>query len=135
MSDICYKSYAEAHDHLGIGGDPNKMIITGTNGVECIKITDDYESYHWISSNRAIIRYVGFGPLKSPGHPAANQQYDRQKPFVESWDKRTPVCVLFKDRAGNVMCMGTYYVRNMRKCLGNEGLTYFTFELIRAVIR
>jgi hypothetical protein len=135
MTTIFYKSYAEAHNHLGISGDPDKMIISGPNGVECVKITDHYESYHWISSNKAIIRYVGIGPLKSPGHPSSNQQYDRQQPFLDSWGKRTPICVLLKDYDGNVMCMGMYNVRNMRKCMGNEGLTYFTFELIRTVIR
>jgi len=131
-AETYYKSYESAHEILELPGKPTQMIICDKNGlIESLKITDDPESYNTISANKAIIQYVGFGAMRSPGHPASNQQYNRQTPFLDSWRAGNKICVLHQTHADTVCLLGYYKVRDLRKYMGNEGFAYFRAELIR----
>ena len=127
-----YESYEAAHEVLGLSGNPKHMIICTKGGlIESLKITAHAESYHTISANTAIIQYVGVGQLRSPGHPASNQQYYRQEPFLNSLRVGNKICVLHQGLQGTVSLLGYYKVRGLRKYMGNEGFSYFRAELIR----
>lgn len=131
MSRLFFTSYEEAHEILGLSGSPESLIVSDIDGVESIKITDDIDSYNTISANSAIIQYVGYGPLKGPGHPKSNQQYYRQEPFSIAWKNQRKIAVLRRFTDWSVCFMGYYQVRNIRKRMGNEGFAYFLIELMR----
>jgi len=129
-----YESYAEAHQELGISGNPKLDInVTGTTEaglISSLKITEAPESYHEIKHGGRFVYYVGFGLLRSPGHPASTQQYYRQNAFLNSIRAANVIPVLhavgIKKR---VRLLGNYVVKDIYKRVSNEGFAYFQVRL------
>jgi len=127
-----YESYAEAHKELGIPGDPKYDInVSGEGGlVTSLKITDAPEMYHEIKHGGRFIYYVGFGRMRSPGHPASTQQYYRQNAFLNSIQAVNIIPVLHAvGRNKRVHLLGNYVAKDIYKRVSNEGFAYFLVRL------
>jgi hypothetical protein len=77
-----------------------------------------------------VLKILGKGRMKTPGHPAGNQQYSSQAPFVRaaSLQKLFPVYYRMKSV---LAYMGEYSLQSMTKKESFEGFTYFLFTLHR----
>jgi len=126
-----YLSYAEAHTAFGLSGDPDSDINIGDDGlISSLKITDAPESYHLIKNGGRFVYYVGFGRLRSPGHPASTQQYNRQEPFLNSMQAETIIPVLHAvSKNKRVNLLGNYVVKDIYKQVSYEGFAYFHIRL------
>jgi len=79
--------------------------------------------------NKLIL--IGNGIVRSPGHPAGNQQYSSQVPIITSLVKSSHINVTYKKLDGSVVFMGEYYFNSISKRVSFEGFSYFQFVLIR----
>uniref|UniRef100_A0A6C0DQZ8 YDG domain-containing protein n=1 Tax=viral metagenome TaxID=1070528 RepID=A0A6C0DQZ8_9ZZZZ len=125
-----FVSYLEAHERLNLPGSYQDEINgSETAGITSLKLTDHADSYNQCTNLGRVIYYVGEGRRKSPGHPAGNQMENRQVAFRQSWHLQNLIPLLHKRSDGSVVLLGYYRVSGMRKRMGNEGFTYFEFEL------
>ena len=81
------------------------------------------------AGNKLIL--IGNGIVKSPGHPAGNQQYCSQMDFLRLLYKNTYVAVNYRKLDGTTLLMGEYYFKAMAKRQSFEGFTYFEYTFIR----
>jgi hypothetical protein len=79
--------------------------------------------------NKLIL--IGNGIVKSPGHPAGNQQYSSQVPIINSLIKSSHINVTYKKLDGSTVFMGEYYFTGISKRVSFEGFSYFQFTFIR----
>ena len=126
---MLFRSYQEAHERMSLPGSYQKEINSDEIGITSLKLTDHADSYNRYTNGGRTIYYVGEGRRKSPGHPAGNQMQHRQEAFSKSWALQTSIPVLHKRSDNTVTLLGYYRVASMCKRLGNEGFTYFVFEL------
>jgi hypothetical protein len=76
------------------------------------------------------LRMIGAGRRLSPGHPAGNQQYHSQLPFLRQASKQWLFPAYYC--CGPVKIhMGDYAVHSFKKKESFEGFTYFVFTLHR----
>jgi hypothetical protein len=79
------------------------------------------------------LRMIGAGRLCSPGHPAGNQQYHSQLPFLRQASKQWLFPAYYC--CGPVKIhMGDYTVHSFKKKESFEGFTYFLFTLHRKML-
>lgn len=126
---MLYSSFREAHKSLNLGGNPD-LCINVDDGISCLHIIDHDSSYHVVSRDGRVIKFVGLGLQTKPGHPSSNQQWARQEPFFVSWKRGLFIPILMQNRYG-VKFMGNYKVRDVVKKMGFEGFTYFHIILHR----
>ncbi len=95
-----------------------------------IYVDYDPNSLERFEQQGRVLKILGKGRMKTPGHPAGNQQYSSQGPFVRaaSLQKLFPVYY----RMNSVLAyMGEYSLQSMTKKESFEGFTYFLFTLHR----
>lgn len=127
-----YASYAEAHEELGISGNPKYDINVGAEDglISSLKITHAPEMYHEIKHGGRFIYYVGFGRMRSPGHPSSTQQYYRQNAFLNSIRAANVIPVLHAfGKNKRVSLLGNYVAKDIYKRVSNEGFSYFLVRL------
>lgn len=115
-----FGTYYEALLTLDFG--PDTFVVT---------ITDDYESLEHVGDNKHIIKIIGTGKIKSPGHPAGNQCFKQQQPFIQTLIAQGQVPVLHKLKDGNVEYLGKYRLLNTTIKLSNAGFRYYEYKLQR----
>jgi hypothetical protein len=81
--------------------------------------------------DKHVIKIVGEGLLKSPGHPSGNQLNHKQKPFLDTLIKYNQVPVLHKQLNGPVEFLGFYRHSDTKIKVSKEGFRYFEFTLFR----
>ena len=76
------------------------------------------------------LRVIGAGRMRSPGHPAGNQQYHSQLAFLRLASTQRLFPAYYS--CGPVKIhMGDYLVHSFKKKQSFEGFTYFVFTLLR----
>ncbi len=75
------------------------------------------------------LRIIGSGRIRSPGHPAGNQQYHSQTILRQAYVQRL-FPAYYCDRSVKIY-MGEYQLHSFAKKESFEGFTYFVFTLIR----
>ena len=115
-----FDSYADARKHYAID-----------DTVYCINIVDHPGSYESIRIRGNIIKAVGIGRMKSPGHPGSNQSHANQRPIFNQCKKNFSIPVFNTLRNGKVRFMGRYIMQSFKNVRSLEGFSYYEFTLLR----
>jgi hypothetical protein len=92
-------------------------------------IEDHRDSMESIERGGQIIKVVGKGPMKSPGHPAGNQMNKRQVPFF----KTSKFLIFNRDLEKKVEYLGEYVILWHQIKLSDAGFRYFLFTMKRVI--
>ena len=90
-------------------------------------IEEHADSIESIKQNGHIVKLVGKGIMKSPGHPAGNQCYERQIPLL----KLQNVPIYNKDFNKKIEYLGLYRILTYEIKISFEGFRYFLFTMVR----
>ena len=90
-------------------------------------IEDHRDSIEKIERGGHIIKMVGKGPMKSPGHPLGNQCFKRQAPLL----KAGSFPIYNKDTNKNIEYLGCYRILNYEIKISNAGFKYYMFTMVR----
>lgn len=97
-------------------------------------IEDHKDSIESIQRNGQVIKLVGKGVMKSPGHPAGNQCFERQFPFFSTLAKRPFTISIFnKDSEKKIEYLGDYIMLRYDIKISFEGFRYFLFTMKRVI--
>ena len=88
-----------------------------------IIIRDHKDSLESIERGGQIVKVLGKGIMKSPGHPAGNQCYERQIPLL----KLQNVPIYNKDFNKKIEYLGLYRILTYEIKISFEGFRYFLF--------
>jgi hypothetical protein len=113
-----FESYNEALQKLNFGPD---MFV--------VKITDDKDSLESLRPDNHVVKIVGAGIMKSPGHPSGNQLRHRQVPLFKTFTTYNQVPVLHKCYDGVVEFLGYYRFLSYNIKLSDSGFRYYEFTL------
>jgi len=93
-------------------------------------IRDHPDSLEKIERDGKIVKVVGKGIMKSPGHPAGNQMYYRQFEILRP--ASTSLIPIFNmDTNKHVEFLGEYKLQNFRMKESFEGFRYFEYTMMR----
>jgi hypothetical protein len=97
-----------------------------------IILRDHKDSLESIERGGQIVKVLGKGIMKSPGHPAGNQQYHRQLPFLKFACEFPYLFPIFNiETTKKVNLLGLYRLLNYKIKLSNEGFRYYEFTMMR----
>ena len=129
---MIFRSYKEAHEHLGIPGSYQRGTHgTPETGVTSLKITDHPDSYDKILDDGATIYYVGKGNKPTPAHPTKTQDPEKQEVFRTSIETKKKFPVLYKYESHKVKLLGYYRVINLKKT--KRGDVQFYYAILKRV--
>ena len=94
--------------------------------IDIIQHPDSLES---IERNGQIVKVLGKGILKSPGHPAGNQQYSRQMEIL--FTTHPHLYPIFNIKGSVTSFLGYYKLLNYKIALSNEGFSYYIYTMKR----
>lgn len=133
MTSLSFKTFEEAHAHLGIPGDAkDDVVINSYNDIMSLKIVDNPYSYNRILQHQNVIWLVGIGPRRICGVPSGNHFLKRQEPFYTSMQYNSAFPVLRQTGDNYVYVMGNYRVKDLVKKISYAGFTYFHIKLQKA---
>ena len=85
-----------------------------------------------ITPNGQIVTLIGKGRLKSPGHPAGNQQLQAQVDFFTHASTSPYLSPIFlKDIYGRMEYLGEYFMLSNKIKMSFEGFRYYEFKMLR----
>ena len=93
-------------------------------------IEDHKESLESIERNGQVVKLIGKGLLKSPGHPAGNQSNERQLPIFRSGK----FLIYNKDLENKIELLGTYVMLGYKIKLSRAGFRYYEFTMMRILL-
>lgn len=97
-------------------------------------VIDHPDSLEKIEREGKIVKVVGRGIMKSPGHPAGNQQYLSQVPFLLHSSKHPYMFPIYnQDYLGRIEYLGKYKMLSFRINMSFEGFRYYEYTMVRAV--
>lgn len=97
-------------------------------------VIDHPGSLESIERDGQIVKVLGKGLTKSPGHPAGNQQYSNQMPFLLHSAKIPYLFPIYnKDSAGRIEYLGQYKLLWYKIKMSFEGFRYFEYTMVRFV--
>jgi hypothetical protein len=97
-------------------------------------VIDHPDSLEKIERDGQIVKVLGKGVMKSPGHPAGNQQYYRQLPFLQHSSIKPYLSLIYnKDTFGRIEYLGQYKLLSFKIKMAFEGFRYFEFTMMRAI--
>lgn len=120
MNYPIFETYNEALQKLNFG--PNMYVV---------KISDDKNSLESLRPDNHVIKVLGVGLMKSPGHPSGNQINKYQLPFFNTLIKYDQVPVLYKTLHGIVEFLGFYKHSDTKIKVSKEGFRYYEHTLHR----
>jgi len=95
-------------------------------------VIDHPNSLEKIEREGQIVKIVGKGVMKSPGHPAGNQQYHRQVGFLTELTKKPNKVPLYnKDCDNHIEYLGKYRLLSWNIKVSWPGFRYFEYTLMR----
>jgi len=95
-------------------------------------VIDHPNSLETIERDGQIVKIVGKGVMKSPGHPAGNQQYHRQMEFLIDLTKKPYMVPVFnKDTDNRIEYLGKYKLLSWKVKVSWPGFRYFEYTLTR----
>jgi hypothetical protein len=115
-----FKNYYEALEKLNFGHE-----------IFVIKISDHPNSLESMNSSKNLIKILGSGKMKSPGHPAGNQNIANQHTFIKALIKNSQIPVLHKYENGMIEYLGLYRHLLTNIKVSNEGFRYYEYTLQR----
>jgi hypothetical protein len=92
-------------------------------------IEDHKDSIESIERDGQIIKLVGNGILKSPGHPAGNQSNERQIPLF----KAGKFLIYNRTLEKQVEFLGIYSILDYKIKRSFEGFRYYEFTMVRVI--
>lgn len=98
---------------------------------QCFEIIEAPNSLEHFYLNGNKLTMIGAGVLKSPGHPAGNQQYYNQHPFLRLIYRLRTLHLFFKRLDGVSVYMGEYALQSFKKRVSFEGFSYFEYIFFR----
>jgi hypothetical protein len=96
-----------------------------------LHIIENNASYVKIGNNGNIIKYPGFGIMKTPGHPSANQMHERQQEFIHKYAEQGFITVFYSEPNEVVKFLGNYRLISLKKTLSFEGFQYYEYTFHR----
>ena len=97
-------------------------------------VIDHPASLESIERDGQIVKVLGKGITKSPGHPAGNQQYSNQMPFLQATTKKPYLFPVYnKDSIGRIEYLGQYKLLWYKIKMSFEGFRYFEYTMVRSV--
>jgi len=92
-----------------------------------LHMIDHPDSYNAVLYNGRVVQWVGFGYMKTPGHPSSHQTLIRQYEFIDPYTKQgfVPIFQTFKD--GLVKFLGNYTLKSFKKKLSFGGFQYYEY--------
>jgi hypothetical protein len=92
-------------------------------------IQDHQDSIESIDRSGQIVKVIGKGVMKSPGHPAGNQLNERQKSFF----KNSRFLIYNKDLEKKIEYLGEYALLGYKIKRSFEGFRYYEFTMSRVI--
>jgi len=87
-----------------------------------------------IERDGKIVKVLGKGIMKSPGHPAGNQQYYSQIPFLQNASIKPYLFPVYnKDADGRIEYLGQYKLLSFKIKMSFEGFRYYEFTMMQSV--
>ena len=97
-------------------------------------VIDHPDSLEKIEREGQIVKVLGKGIMKSPGHPAGNQQYYRQIDFLRAASTKPYLFPIYnKDTVGRIEYLGRYKLLSFKIKMSFEGFRYFEYTMMRSV--
>lgn len=97
-------------------------------------VIDHQDSLEKIEREGQIVKVLGKGIMKSPGHPAGNQQYYRQIEFLSAATIKPYLFPIYnKDSIGRIEYLGEYKLLWFRIRMSFEGFRYYEYTMMRSV--
>jgi hypothetical protein len=128
---MIFRSYKEAHEHLGIPGSYQRGTHgTAETGVTSLKITVHPDSYDKILDDGKTIYYVGKGNKPTPAHPIKTQDSAQQDLFRTSIETQKKFPVLYKYEPNKVKLLGYYRIEDLKKSR-RKGVSFYYAVLKR----
>jgi hypothetical protein len=95
-------------------------------------VKEHKDSLETIERRGQIVKVLGKGLMKSPGHPAGNQQYSSQLSFLNYLSKKPYVISIYKvDLKEKLTYLGEYRLLDMKIKESFEGFRYFEYTMSR----
>jgi hypothetical protein len=94
-----------------------------------IVVEDHKDSIEKIERDGQIIKIIGRGPMKSPGHPAGNQSNERQIPLFRAGR----FLVYNKDLEKRIEYLGEYVILGYKIKRSFEGFRFYEFTIKRVI--
>lgn len=96
-----------------------------------LHMIDHPDSYNAVLYNGRVVQWVGFGYMKTPGHPSSHQTIQRQQPFMDHYATHgyVPIFQTFKD--GLVKFLGNYTLKSFKKKLSFGGFQYYEYTFTK----
>lgn len=97
-------------------------------------VIDHKDSLEKIERDGKIVKVIGKGIMKSPGHPAGNQQYYNQMSFLSHASIKPYLFPIYnKDSANRIEYLGQYKLLSFKIKLSFEGFRYYEYTMFRSV--
>lgn len=97
-----------------------------------IVIKDHKDSLESIQMDGRVVYIIGPGVLKSPGHPAGNQQIYRQLIIFNIASTRPFLFKIYnKDLNNHTEYLGEYRLIDYKIKISFEGFRYYEYKLLR----
>jgi hypothetical protein len=95
-------------------------------------VKDHPASLEKIERNGKIVKVLGKGLMKSPGHPSGNQMYYRQSDILKAASTSPYVIPIYNmDKENKVEFLGKYKLHEFRMKESFEGFRYFEYTMMR----
>lgn len=92
-------------------------------------VEDHPDSIESIQREGQIVKIIGKGILKSPGHPAGNQSNERQIPLFRAGK----FLIFNKDLEKKIEYLGEYIILRHQIKLSFEGFRFYEFTMMRVI--
>jgi hypothetical protein len=97
-------------------------------------VIDHPDSLETIERDGQIVKVLGKGIMKSPGHPAGNQQYYTQMELLSAATIKPYLFPIYnKDSIGRIEYLGQYKLLWFRIRMSFEGFRYYEYTMMRVV--
>jgi hypothetical protein len=95
-------------------------------------VEDHPASLESIERNGKIVKVLGKGRMKSPGHPSGNQMYYRQSEILNAASTCPYLIPIYNiDKYKRVEFLGEYKLHEFRMKESFEGFRYFEYTMMR----
>jgi hypothetical protein len=117
---MIFTSVADARRALGI---PEE--------IRMIYVREHPDSIESRRPDGQVIKVIGRGILKSPGHPGGNQSIESQRNLMRAIIKQIYLPIFIIEIDNTIVYMGNYYLARYAKKLSFAGFAYYEFTMHR----
>lgn len=117
---MIFTSVADARRALGI---PEE--------IRMIYVRDHHDSIESRRPDGQMIKVIGKGILRSPGHPGGNQSIEGQRNLMRAFIKQIYLPIFIIETDNTINYMGNYYLARYDKKMSFAGFAYYEFTMHR----